>query len=768
MTALEEEIPKGKSIRSLQGGKETLKNLIKTIGSYSFTGYIKVSLEQPGGDKNLGYLFSDEGKIKFQIYEREGHRYYGRESLKFIVEDSTYPESKVELFRLDDVADFLDKIQSPSMGQKEEKPKIVLSWGQGAEQQEAGAEPAPSEIEAEPELMVPEPEPEATEYEPEPVQEPSRPKVKPQPVKKEEPVPDISSFIQKLQGWENDGYILPFEPHHLESEPEMAEMRVTKLESDIERLKEIQEEMEGLNTRGLTDLASHIEEMLMNPSALEEIEEDLAELKEMIQERDKEESAAIKQMEMEMEQKKVSKIRERKKDEVYKLVAKVKEKPLEKGPADLIIDYHFENFVVGESNRFAFAAAQSVAKEPGTGYNPLFLWSGAGLGKTHLLNAIGNHIHGENPNAKVLYTTTEKFTNDLIEALQNNTLLQFRQKYRSADVLIVDDAQFLAGKERTQEEFFHTFNTLYIVDKQIILASDRPPNEIPTLEERLVSRFEGGLIASIQAPSFETRMAILKQKVKDNDLNVPDDVLMLIAEKVVTNIRELGGALNKVVAFSTLMNQEIGIELAKDVLKDYDLPSKQIQPAQVQAVPQAQAPQAAQASPQPAQAPIEEEIEGAVSIQELEDGHTYMIEEEKAKKCFELFTEQVESNRKGLCITRVHQRRLTKVLPEQDLDFFWLSDRESKTLKTISYSLERLIYEMDTFIENNDNGVMLLDGITYLVNNNSFDAVLRFIRRLIDEISETNAILLISVSPKTLTPQEIKILEREMTVLNFL
>lgn len=234
--------------------------------------------------------------------------------------------------------------------------------------------------------------------------------------------------------------------------------------------------------------------------------------------------------------------------------------------------YTFSSFVVGDNNRLAHAAALAVTEAPGASYNPLFLYGGAGLGKTHLMHAIGNEILRNNKNAKVLYVTSEKFTNEFVNAIKDNTNEKFRNKYRTVDVLLVDDIQFISKKDAVQEEFFHTFNTLQENGKQIVISSDKPPRDIPLLEERLKSRFEWGLIADVSAPDYETRLAILRKKADLDNIIIDDEILCNIATKIDSNIRELEGALNKIVAHASLSNIPITLEMAEESI--YDIVSK--------------------------------------------------------------------------------------------------------------------------------------------------------------------------------------------------
>ncbi len=245
-------------------------------------------------------------------------------------------------------------------------------------------------------------------------------------------------------------------------------------------------------------------------------------------------------------------------------------------PQDITLNqrYTFDNFVIGGCNRFSHAAALAVADSPAKAYNPLFIYGGVGLGKTHLMQAIGLHLLAKQPRLKVTYISSEKFTNQLINSIQNRTAQKFKDKYRHQDVLLIDDIHFISGKEATQEEFFHTFNTLYDAHKQIVFSSDRSPKEMPAMEKRLVSRFEWGLVTDMQPPDTETRIAILKKKLEKETVAVPMDVVSYIADNVTANIRELEGALIRIIAYSSLVSHKIDMVVARDVLKEIIVENK--------------------------------------------------------------------------------------------------------------------------------------------------------------------------------------------------
>ncbi len=251
------------------------------------------------------------------------------------------------------------------------------------------------------------------------------------------------------------------------------------------------------------------------------------------------------------------------KEEAKREVKNINQQPL------LYDKYTFDNFVVGDNSKFAYAAAMAVSNAPGREYNPLFIYGGVGLGKTHLLQATGNRVYSQYPNLRILYTQTEEFLNEMIKSIQEYSTVQFKQKYREIDLLLIDDIHFLSGKERLQEEFFHTFNALFEAKKQIVITSDRPPKEITGLEERVISRFHWGLMVDLQPPDFETRLAILRSKIQSDNIQISDSVINYIASNIKSNIRELEGCLIKLLAHASIYKTDISVEVATKVLNDF-------------------------------------------------------------------------------------------------------------------------------------------------------------------------------------------------------
>ncbi len=255
--------------------------------------------------------------------------------------------------------------------------------------------------------------------------------------------------------------------------------------------------------------------------------------------------------------------------ETYKQEEKEQEEEKKEQKPLLHDKYTFDNFVVGDNNKFAYAAAMAVSNAPGREYNPLFIYGGVGLGKTHLLQATGNRVYTQYPNLRILYTQTEEFLNEMIKSIQEYSTVKFKQKYREIDLLLIDDIHFLSGKERLQEEFFHTFNALFEAKKQIVITSDRPPKEISGLEERVISRFHWGLMVDLQPPDFETRLAILRSKIQSDNIQISDSVVSYIASNIKNNIRELEGCLIKLLAHASIYKTDISVELAKRILIDF-------------------------------------------------------------------------------------------------------------------------------------------------------------------------------------------------------
>jgi chromosomal replication initiator protein len=396
-------------------------------------------------------------------------------------------------------------------------------------------------------------------------------------------------------------------------------------------------------------------------------------------------------------------------------------------------DMRFDNFVVGPNSKFPVAASVSVADAPSKAYNPLLIFGSSGLGKTHLLSAIGHHIRDKNKNARIVYVPADKFVEAVGQAGSEGILSKFRDDPTGPSLLLVDDLQFLAASEPAQLEMAKLIDYLIDAKKQVVLASDRLPAQIPGLSERLNSRIMLGLTVDLQPPDFGTRVKILKLKAQEKNMKLSDEIVNYIAERVTTNVRELESTLAKIIAFSSIMKLDVDLNLISDILKPM--------------------------------APVQETRKEIMKEVKAEPGHCYLVEEERPLYSNVLLSRKMDEGYKGLVITRMNPKRIRdefKVEPE----ILWLTDKESTQEKTVAPSLELIIHTIQEFMNSEEKGIIVLDGIQYLISNTSFESVIRMVRNLADEISESNDILAISVSPETLKPQELSILEREMEVLN--
>ncbi len=556
----------------------------------------------------------------------------------------------------------------------------------------------------------------------------------------------------RIAAWKEKGFDVSSVESQLGGDPSVATAAYLTLLDGVRKAEAVQDTLNALDTAGFESRALALRQKLKDPVRNPDIDAEVESLRDAIESHKRVEA----RRQLEVAREKDSQERTKK---VLELVLRHREtlppeapapskeevsKALE-GPAptkdestNLIDAYTFDAFVIGENDRFAHAAAFAAAKQPGKAYNPLVIVSGPGLGKTHLLQAVGNHLRIQRPDAKVLYLSCEDLASQPDQAGAGGRGL--RERARGVDCLLLDDLQALSGKPSLQEEVLHAAEDLTGAGKQIVLASDRPPKAIADLDDRLVASLESGLVANIQPPDLDTRIQILRRRAQDRGLAVDADVLSFIANLVEDNVRELGGALNRVVAFSTLMGRPISRDLAKEVLRG--------------GAPEGAREERTVAAPAPT--PV---------ARELKAGRSYLIEEDRPDQAYHLLAKAVEGNRGGLLITRTNPKRVREQFPLESAKILWLTDREGSHEETIAPALERIVYEIEGFMSKHPHGAVMLDGIEYLVSNNSFDAVLRFVRRLVDTVSEGHFMFLISLGPATVKDQELKMIEREMDVI---
>jgi len=703
-------LPEGKLIRTTRGGPNALKQLLLDLKKYSFSGYVR-TVRGGSGKRSEGIVLLRGGNPEASLYHRDGTQDRGRSALKKVWQDS-YDESCIlELHARVDmdglVREYADSIL--------ERPAKVVKKTKIPQTMER------SEIE------------------------------------------------KQIRAWKDKGYEVSSLESNMDAEPSILAASVVAMRDGVKKAEAVGEMLAGLDVSGFESRAAILREKLRDPVRHPDIDTEVESLRDAVE--------SLRQIEarrqVELERGRDSQERTRK---VLDLVMKqqqslrpeagpystedVARKVLEESlPArdattNLVQTHTFESFIVGESNRFAHGAAVAVAKQPAKEYNPLLITSGPGLGKTHLLHAIGNYIASHSKESKVQYMTCETFASSLANAKEVGTLSAFRERMRGMDCLLIDDIQFLSGMPEIHEELFHTFNDLHDTQKQIVLASDRAPKAIPNLDERLISRFESGLVAGIEPPDLLMRVTILERRARDENIAIEGEVLTCIANLVANNVRELGGAFNRVVAFSSLMHRPLTQDLAREVLS-----GATAEPTPV-------------STPQPVPERIaDERAEGlpssATASHELTPGRSYLIEEERPARAFRLLTDFLGGGGGGLVITRTNPKRVRQAhdLPTERV--LWLTDREGSAEETIAPTLERIVYEIEDFMGKQTRGAILLDGIEYLVSNSSFDAVLMFVRRLLDAISESRYAFIISLGPATLKDQELKTLEREMEVIRY-
>lgn len=389
--------------------------------------------------------------------------------------------------------------------------------------------------------------------------------------------------------------------------------------------------------------------------------------------------------------------------------------------------FTFRNFIVGTQNKFAFAAAKEVARSPGGQFNPLLITSPSGLGKTHLLKAIGNYIGGKQPELNIEYMTTADFTAHLKESVEEGDLSGFRKKYFQLDVILMDDIQFIGERKDVQEELFHLFNHVVEEKGQIVISSDRHPDRIPCMDDRLISRFKSGLVVDIGRPEFGTRMAIVDKILRDNGTVLDVEIKECIAKKIKRNVREIEGGLTRILAFSSLLGQEITLNTVKEMLG---------------------------------------EGKGGEGddLSRMSPGNSYLVKDDRPESVYLRLKQFGEEEDRGInIISRVNPDKIKENITVKKGEVYWLTAKESSARKTVSPNLEGLTWRIEEMMK--DRNLILLDGLEYLVSTSGFDPTIQFIRHIVDSISETSCIFILPVKPGAFEKKELSLLEREMKVI---
>jgi len=707
-------IPEGIVVRTAKGGPDSLKAILTDLKQYGFTGYIRVTLQKEIMS-SIGYLVIEQGSAVMAVYEFEKSKprelkriYTGEKSLRFILEDSQDKAAGIELHSRVPTEEFERRFPDARISESPTPTKITEQMPA----EEISEEPA-----------------------------------------------EVDSGKGIIELWRRKGFRVETLEDAMKKGPQALSKELTQFEQDAQRLKHFEVMLNNFPVLGHEKEIDEIKAKLDDRTRIAEIESDVEFLQEKIKRKIQKRKAEEESIKLEMEKKR----REEKAADVYDLILKYQttgeeteekkcprcggpvgpdgacpkcstaELPLPSFMKPLPEGMRFDNFVVGSGTKFPVAAAVSVADAPSKAYNPLLIFGGSGLGKTHLLSAIGNHIREKKRNAKIAYVPADRFVEAIGQSADEKVRMKIRDDLKNLDLLLVDDMQFLAASESAQLEMAKLIDLLIDSKKQVVLASDRLPAQIPGLSERLTSRILMGLTTDLPPPDIDTRVKILKLKAQEKKLKLSDEIVKYIAERVTTNVRELESTLAKIVAFSSIMKLDVDLNLISDILKPL--------------------------------APVQETRKEIMKEVKALPGHCYLVEEERPMYSNVLLARKMDEGLRGLVITRMNPKRIRdefKVEPE----ILWLTDKESSQEKTVPPSLEMIIHVIQEFMMANESGLIVLDGIQYLISSTSFEAVMRFLRSLADEVSESDDILVISLSPETLKPQELSILEREMEVLN--
>ena len=709
-------IPEGIVVRTAKGGPDSLKGILADLKQYSFTGYLKVTLEKPFMT-STGYIVVEQGSSVMAIYEfekskpRELRRIYtGEKSLRFILEDSQDKASNIELHS--------------RVPREEFERRFPDSYIAGAPAHRTPVR----KLAEEPEMEV-----------------------------------DKDPYAEKIEDWRRKGFKVDTLEQAKGKDSQETSKELASFEHDAQKLKQFEAILNNFPVMGLEQEISEIRTKLDDRTRIAEIESDIEFLQEKIRrkiQKRKDEEDSIKQ---ELERKR----REEKAADVYDLILKYQTTPETEGavaetptcpncggeldesgvcpkcPAGpgevpnfskpLMTELRFDGFIIGPGSKFAAATAVAVAENPGKTYNPLLIFGGSGLGKTHLLSAIGCHMLKKSPKLNVVYVPSDRLVDAVEQCGSADVLRRLRDALNRAELLLLDDMQFLAANERGQGEMVHVIDRMIESGTQVVLASDRLPAQIPGFNERLNARIQKGLTVDLQPPDMDTRVKILRMKAQEKKLKLSDEILEYIAERVTLNVRELESTLNKIIAFSSIMKMDVDLNLVSDILKPL--------------------------------APVQETRKEIMKEVKVLPGHCYLIEEEKPMYSNVLLSRMMANGYRGLVITRMNPSRIKDEF-EKAPQILWLTDKQTSAENTVPPSLEMIIHKIQEFMSAGDNAMIVLDGIQYLASNTNFDAVLRFLRSLIDEISESKCVFAVSLSPQTMKEQETSILEREMEVLN--